>query len=516
MYLDYFSLKRHPFRITPDPSLFFHGGAHGLGVVLDALVYGITTGEVILKVVGEVGSGKTMLCRMLEERLPPTVDIVYLANPNLSARDIIYAIAFELKLPVDAHTDRLVVMQKLQDYLLGRHAAGASVVVFIEEAQSMPLETLEEVRLLSNLETHHHQLMQIVLFGQPELDRKLENKSIRQLRERITHSFELQPLSEQEIREYLHFRLQAAGCPWPQLFSPKAEQLLAKASAGLSRRINILADKALLATYADPATRQGMRNSAGEILPMVQPKHVRVAIKDSAYRVDHTDIRKNLLIGAGMAALLLAGVGVGWWLNRDSGLQPVSLPVAAVEPEAVAAPTPVPVQPPLAAQAVQQLTEASAQQPVQPTIQPTIQQSAQQPVQPAAATVSSVVAENASSTTIEVTASSSPVAVASAPTVAPANKPEVVFESAKPPVAAAIPQAETALATTAAAAKEVAIPPGLTALVAVRARASVPWLASLPGREGYSVQMYAVGISELDKLQDYFEFLELTDMFGDV
>lgn len=440
MYLDYFSLKRHPFRITPDPSLFWHGGAHGLGVVLDALVYGITTGEVILKVVGEVGSGKTMLCRMLEERLPPTVDIVYLANPNLSARDIIYAIAFELKLPVDAHTDRLVVMQKLQDYLLGRHAAGASVVVFIEEAQSMPLETLEEVRLLSNIETHHHKLMQIVLFGQPELDRKLENKSIRQLRERITHSFELQPLSEQEIREYLHFRLQAAGCPWPQLFSPKAEQLLAKASAGLSRRINILADRALLATYADPATRQGMRNSDGEILPMVQPKHVLVAIKDSAYRVDHTDIRKNLLIGAGMAALLLAGVGVGWWLNRDSGLQPVSLPVAAVEPEAVAAPTPV-------------------------------------PVPPAAATVSSVVAENASSTTIEVTASSSPVA---------------------------------------AAAKEVAIPPGLTALVAVRARASVPWLASLPGREGYSVQMYAVGISELDKLQDYFEFLELTDMFGDV
>ena len=440
MYLDYFSLKRHPFRITPDPSLFFHGGAHGLGVVLDALVYGITTGEVILKVVGEVGSGKTMLCRMLEERLPPTVDIVYLANPKLSARDIIYAIAFELKLPVDAHTDRLVVMQKLQDYLLGRHAAGASVVVFIEEAQSMPLETLEEVRLLSNLETHHHQLMQIVLFGQPELDRKLEKKSIRQLRECITHSFELQPLSEQEIREYLHFRLQAAGCPWPQLFSPKSEQLLAKASAGLSRRINILADRALLATYADPATRQGMRNSAGEILPMVQPKHVRVAIKDSAYRVDHTDIRKNLLIGAGMAALLLTGVGVGWWLNRDSGMQPVSLPVAAVEPEAVAAPTPV-------------------------------------PVPPAAATVSSVVAENASSTTIEVTASSSPVA---------------------------------------AAAKEVAIPPGLTALVAVRARASVPWLASLPGREGYSVQMYAVGISELDKLQDYFEFLELTDMFGDV
>ncbi|MGV3590436.1 MAG: ExeA family protein, partial [Gammaproteobacteria bacterium] len=174
MYLEYFSLKRHPFRITPDPSLFFPGGTHGRGVVLDALVYGITTGEGILKVVGEVGSGKTMLCRMLEERLPPSIEIVYLANPNLTARDIVYAIAFELKLEVDSGTDRLLVMQKLQNYLLQKHAAGGSVVVFIEEAQGMPLETLEEIRLLSNLETHRHKLMQIVLFGQPELERKLQ------------------------------------------------------------------------------------------------------------------------------------------------------------------------------------------------------------------------------------------------------------------------------------------------------------------------------------------------------
>jgi MSHA biogenesis protein MshM len=283
MYLDYFSLKRHPFRITPDPSLFFPGGAHGRGVVLDALVYAITTGEGILKVVGEVGSGKTMLCRMLEERLPDSVEIVYLANPNLSARDIIYAIAFELKLDVDASTDRLIVMQKLQNYLLQRHSAGASVVVFIEEAQGMPLETLEEVRLLSNLETHRHKLMQIVLFGQPELDRKLQDKSIRQLRERITHSFNLEPLTLNEVREYLHFRLQTAGCPWPQLFSPKSEQMLARASEGLTRRINILADKALLASYADPATRPDARSSSGEILPMVLPRHVKTAIADCAY-----------------------------------------------------------------------------------------------------------------------------------------------------------------------------------------------------------------------------------------
>jgi type II secretory pathway predicted ATPase ExeA len=263
--------------------LFFAGGSHGRGVVLDALVYAITTGEGILKVVGEVGSGKTMLCRMLEERLPDNVEIVYLANPNLSARDILYAIAFEMKLDVDASTDRLIVMQKLQHCLLQRHSAGVSVVMFIEEAQGMPLETLEEIRLFSNLETHRHKLMQIVLFGQPELDRKLEDKSIRQLRERITHSFNLEPLTVNEVREYLHFRLRTAGCPWPQLFSPRSEQMLAKASEGLTRRINILADKALLASYADPAARPEPRSSSGAIQPMVLPRHVKTAIADCAY-----------------------------------------------------------------------------------------------------------------------------------------------------------------------------------------------------------------------------------------
>lgn len=148
----------------------------------------------------------------------------------------------------------------------------------------MPLDTLEEVRLLSNLETHRHKLMQIVLFGQPELDRKLELKSIRQLRERITHSFQLEPLKVGEISEYLRFRLQSAGCPWPQLFHPRAAALLARASGGLSRRINILADKSLLAAYADPATRPQPRNGAGEVQSMVLPRHVRTAIADSAYK----------------------------------------------------------------------------------------------------------------------------------------------------------------------------------------------------------------------------------------
>jgi len=281
MYLDFFSLKKFPFRITPDPSMFFPGGSDGPGVVLNALVYAVTSGEGIVKVVGEVGSGKTMLCRMLEERLPDEVEIVYLANPSLSAKDIIYAIAFELDLDVDASTERLMVMHKLQDYLVKKHSEGGAVVVFIEEAQGMPIETLEEIRLLSNLETHRHKLMQIILFGQPELDKNLAGKNIRQLRERITHSFYLEPMTAQRTSDYLQYRMQAAGCPWPKIFTPKAEKLLCKASEGLTRRVNILADKSLMAAYASSSIQPG--HEYGAIQQKVQAAHVRAAIRDSGY-----------------------------------------------------------------------------------------------------------------------------------------------------------------------------------------------------------------------------------------
>lgn len=310
MYLEYYSLERPPFKITPDPSLFYTGGANGRGVVLEALLYAISSGEGILKVVGEVGSGKTMLCRMLEERLPESVEIVYLANPNLSPHDILYAIAFELKLPVDHSTQRLVLMQHLQEYLLQQHAANKSVLVIIEEAQSMPLETLEEVRLFSNLETHQNKLMQIVLFGQPELDKNLQDKSIRQLRERITHSFNLRPLNPEEVSDYIRFRLQAAGCPAPQVFSDAAEKLIARASGGLTRRINILADKAMLSAYAESATGQRPRMIDHMLQPVVLPQHVWAAIKDSGYK---PAFMTTPYLAAGAAAIALVVLGLIWW-----------------------------------------------------------------------------------------------------------------------------------------------------------------------------------------------------------
>ena len=199
MYNEYFGLNQAPFRITPDTALFYTGGARG--DVLDALVYAITSGEGIVKVVGEVGTGKTMLCRMLEERLPKNVQIAYLANPSLTPGDILHAVALELELDIAGDANRLQVMHRLQETLLARHANNQRVVVLVEEAQSMPVDTLEEIRLLSNLETKNEKLLQIVLFGQPELDDNLSKPQIRQLRERITHRFALKPLGREEVKD---------------------------------------------------------------------------------------------------------------------------------------------------------------------------------------------------------------------------------------------------------------------------------------------------------------------------
>ncbi len=268
MYLQHFGLDRPPFKITPDTSLFFEGSKRG--AALDALAYAISSGEGIIKVVGEVGSGKTMLCRMLEVRLGDSIELVYIANPSLSPDNILHVIAHELGLPVDSSTGKLDVMQQLQQYLLRKHSENKPVVVFVEEAQSMPVETLEEIRLLSNLETDDSKLLQMVLFGQPELDDKLAQPHIRQLKERITHSFYLEPFAPQDTLEYLNFRMRAVGYKGPDLFNAKTAHAIKKASNGLTRRINILADKALMSAFS-----QGSHE--------VTVRHVRTAAIDSDF-----------------------------------------------------------------------------------------------------------------------------------------------------------------------------------------------------------------------------------------
>ena len=306
MYLEHFGLDRPPFKITPDTSMFFEGSKRG--AALDALIYAIKSGEGIIKVVGEVGSGKTMLCRMLEVRLSTEVDIVYIANPSLSPDNILHVIAHELHIDITNTDSKLDVMQKLQKYLLNKHADNRQVVVFVEEAQSMPLETLEEIRLLSNLETDQHKLLQMVLFGQPELDEKLAQPQIRQLKERITHSFYLDPFPPADTLDYLNFRLRAVGYRGPSLFSRRTANAVERYSGGLSRRINIIADKALMASFSEGGHE-------------VNTGHVVTAAKDSDFSRPR-GYRPVLTAGAAIGVLLLAvwlGTLLPGWLETVQG-----------------------------------------------------------------------------------------------------------------------------------------------------------------------------------------------------
>jgi type II secretory pathway predicted ATPase ExeA len=267
MYQSHFGLSEAPFSITPNPAFFYSGNTRG--EMLSALLYAVIHGEGIVKVTGEVGSGKTMLCRMLERNLPPHIDVLYLVNPSLGPHEVLYAIAAELGLePGGLRVDE--VMRMLNEELIARHGEGRQVVLLVEEAQAMPLDTLEEVRLLTNLETARHKLLQIVLFGQPELDEHLALPRMRQLRERITHSFVVPSMPPEQIPDFLGFRLRAAGYYGPDIFSKQAVRLIASGSEGIVRRINVLADKAMLAAYVDDARH-------------VDASHVRQAIQEASY-----------------------------------------------------------------------------------------------------------------------------------------------------------------------------------------------------------------------------------------
>jgi MSHA biogenesis protein MshM len=327
MYYEHFGLTQPPFKITPNTDFFFGGGNRG--PILEALIYAITQGEGIVKVTGEVGSGKTMLCSMLQTRLAESVETVYLANPSVSPEEILHAIAFELQLQITRDESRLAVMHAIQDYLLKRHAEGKRVVLFIEESQGMPIPTLEEIRLLSNLETKSDKLLQIVLFGQPELDENLRQNQIRQLKERITHSFRLEPLTGPETREYLMFRMRAAGYRGPDLFSDAIIREISRVSGGLTRRINLIADKALLAAFA-------------ENTHTLRQKHVDAAIRDSEFAHQQYQpapkARSPWVIGTGLLVVGMAAGAALFALLGGTRQAPVAAPAAQAAPAAMTTP----------------------------------------------------------------------------------------------------------------------------------------------------------------------------------
>lgn len=344
LYLEHFRLSEPPFGLTPNGKFFFEGCTRG--AILDALQHAALDDDGIIVVVGEVGSGKTMLCRMLADRLPrDKVELVYLANPSFAPGEILLSLLADWGLP--APTDRPALLA-IQDALMERHAQGRRVVVLIDEAQAMSPESLDEIKLLSNLETEQRKLLQIVLFGQPELDQLLALPRLRQVRDRVVHRFDLSPLDGDDACAYVYHRLRRAGWQGGALFDSKALRQLVAASNGRARAIHLLADKALLAAFAQGAHQVGKN-------------HVHRAIADfnvgTKLKLQGWDGYKILLAVVAVGAVLVVGMGVGHFLSQRNPQVPVAAsapspaPVSAPAPTSAPSPVPAVVSAPVAAQA---------------------------------------------------------------------------------------------------------------------------------------------------------------------
>lgn len=269
MYLRHFSLREAPFSITPDTAFFYpHEGAQG---ALNTLLVALRSGEGFLKVVGEVGCGKTVLCRQLLNALQDEFVTAYIPNPDMGPEDLLLALTHELGIGDNLLVSRHQILNALHACLLSHAQAGRGVVVCIDEAQAIPLRTIESIRLLSNLETEKRKLIQLVMLGQPELDVKLARPEIRQLLQRITFSEYLGPMPAHHVPIYLEHRLATAGLSEAtdiKVFEPKASRALAEFSGGVPRLLNILAHKCLMLAYGENAHR-------------VTKKHVKVAAADT-------------------------------------------------------------------------------------------------------------------------------------------------------------------------------------------------------------------------------------------
>ena len=253
MYLKHFGLSELPFGITPDTSFIYSADAHQ--EALNTLLIGLNTGEGFIKITGEVGTGKTLLCRRFLATLSEDQVVAYLPNPMLEPHILLIAIAEELGLKLQGVDHQFHLLKQFNQHLLDMAAQGKKVVICIDEAQSMPLESLEALRLLSNLETEKRKLLQVVMFGQPELDQKLANPAVRQLRQRIVFHYRMPGLKQEEATHYLAHRLRVAGHRDGGVFPPASSRLLYRWSSGTPRLVNVLAHKAMLLAYGEGKSR---------------------------------------------------------------------------------------------------------------------------------------------------------------------------------------------------------------------------------------------------------------------
>ncbi|MFM9885130.1 MAG: ExeA family protein [Burkholderiales bacterium] len=293
-YLDYFGLREAPFGITPDTSFFC--SHRSIDEALNTLHFAVTTGEGFIKITGEVGTGKTLLCRRFLATLPKDCIAAYIPNPNVNPQSLLAMFAAELGCRLGRGTPQEHrLLEKINRRLIEIADGGGRAIVCIDEAQAMPIATLETVRLLSNLETEKRKLLQVVLFGQPELDQKLMQPEIRQLRQRITFEYALDPLSRDDVSHYLSHRLVVAGYAGGGMFSGPAARSIYRASRGIPRLVNILAHKTLLLAYG-----RGRRD--------VQWRDARAAVRDtpSAWRFPRSWFRFG---SAAVIGLFTAAIG---------------------------------------------------------------------------------------------------------------------------------------------------------------------------------------------------------------
>ncbi|BDN91021.1 ExeA family protein [Aeromonas caviae] len=310
MYTQFFGLSEPPFSISPNPKYLYMSERHG--EALAHLSYGLQDGGGFVLLTGEVGTGKTTVSRCLLQQLPPETEIAYILNPSLTERDLLAAICDEYQLPYADEASLKQLFDLIRDHLLANLAAGKRSVVLVDEAQHLLPGVLEQLRLLTNLETDDKKLLQVVLIGQPELQQMLRQPLLRQLAQRITARYHLLPLSRQDVDAYVRFRLQVAGCIQP-LFTPRAIQTLHRLSGGIPRLINLICDRALIAAFA--------RGSH---------KIVHGDISQSAYEVsgirDEGSWQSGLAVTLGGALLVAAG----WWGWQFFGFFPAR-PLVKVE-----------------------------------------------------------------------------------------------------------------------------------------------------------------------------------------
>jgi len=289
MYLKHFGLSEFPFGLTPDTQFYVDLPSHR--EALNVLLIALENGEGFIKITGDVGTGKTMLCRKLLNHLQSPFISAYIPNPHLSTTELHLAIADELGISISSDTGQNRMLKKINEFLLNAAANQQKTVLIIDEAQAMPVETLEALRLLTNLETEKQKLLQIVLFGQPELDQLLKKKSIRQLKQRISFSYCLKKLTKTDVSAYIKHRLTIANINNPAIFSKTSIAALHYYSQGTLRLINILAHKALLSAYGKGRSNIGLK----------QVKLAAQDTEDTCHRRYPLECRKQVIL-----ALLLS------------------------------------------------------------------------------------------------------------------------------------------------------------------------------------------------------------------